>query len=295
VAERREIPVNVQSVPKRKLRRFGWYAATALVVVAAAPIVMSASGGAVPPHEKTPGDDPVTWSAPAAAEALLAVAPSQDNLEFVAFSVPCRFLDTRISGGALAADTSRDLPVLDASLPVGLGPCGVPARAKAVSLSLSTIGGTPTGTGYARLGPGGVAPTATVLQFLAGQGISVTTNSPLSASSQVRLASFLSGSGYVGDLLGYWQQPVQGMITSAGTLSSGTGITQIQKSASFLGDYTITFDRTINPGCSVVVTGDSSGTRAFAYPVSSNQWFIDMRAYNSTAEADGAFSLVAQC
>jgi hypothetical protein len=237
-----------------------------------------------------------TWTAPKEASSgrvSAAAAPAQDNLEFVAFSTGCRVLDTRVAGGAFTANSSRDIGVRDASLPVGLGPCGVPARAKAIQLSISTIGGSPAAAGYARVGPGGVAPTATVLQYVAGQGTSNTTTVPLNASTQFRLFSS-AAAGYVGDVLGYWQAPLWGRVAANGTLTSGSGVTSISKSTAFAGDYYIYFDRTVSPGCAPATMLEDSNTRVLGY-VSSTYLYVDVRNYASAAEQDGSFSFIVQC
>lgn len=277
--------------------RMKWIgAASAGALLAVVALTGSASGG---PSDDKENDQSqvVTWQASdgtRSVDAAVAVAPTQKNLEFVAFSAGCRFLDTRISGGAFAADQFRDLSVLDAGIPAGLGPCGVPARAKAVQLSLSTIGGSPTATGYTRVGPGGVDPTATVLQFLAGQGVSVTTNATLSATGTLRVKSYLAGSGYTGDLLGYWQEPVWGRVSADGVLTAGSGVVSITKSTSFAGDYYIYTDRTLAASCAPAVMLEDSTTRVLGF-VSSTYLYVDVRFYASIAEADGTFNFLIQC
>jgi hypothetical protein len=249
------------------------------------------------------GDDSfvVTWSATDAAAdegageipALTEAAPTGSHLEFVAFSSACRFLDTRIAGGAFAKNESRDLGVLDANIPVGLGPCGVPARAKAVLLSLSAIKGSSTAAGIGKVGPGGGIPSP-ALQFAAGQGSTGTVVVPLNAASQIRVNSGGAAAGYMGDLLGYYQAPVLGRVSADGTLAWGSGVTSITKSGTWAGDYYIYTDRTLSPGCAAAVYVEDSTTRALGY-VSSNYIYVDLRAYNSTAEQDGNFEFAVQC
>lgn len=278
-------------------RRVRWSSVAASLATVVALFAFTGSANGDSTNEKqNDRSQVVTWEAPPPEEstALAAVAPTQKHLEFVAFSIGCRFLDTRIAGGSFAADESRDLGVRDASLPAGLGPCGVPARAKAVQLSLSTIALTPTGIGFARLGPGGVAPTATVLQFVAGQGATVTTSATLDASGRLRLASYSAGAGFVGDLLGYWQEPVWGRVTANGTLSSGSGVLSITKSTAFAGDYYIYIDRTVMPYCVPAIMLESNLVRAFGF-VTTSSIYVDVREYLTNNEADGAFNFILQC
>jgi hypothetical protein len=72
---------------------------------------------------------------------------------------PCRVADTR-TGLPLASGESRSFPVA--------GLCGIPATARAVAVNLTAI--SPTGTGSLTVWPaGGLAPTASALNFAAGQ------------------------------------------------------------------------------------------------------------------------------
>lgn len=281
-----------------RVRSHRWYGASALAILLVVPAVMPADGNASPAEDKAHAPQTITWqpSSPTSKAAVveLVQGPIPTDLQYVGLSQPCRFYDTRVGSTPFAANEQREISVNDTLLPAGLGPCFVPTTAAAVDLSLSTIGGTATGTGFVRIGPGGVAPTATVLQFTKGQGVSVTTTTPISGSF-MRIKSFGAGAGYVADLLGYWQRPMFGVVNGDGTLADGSGITLLTKSVGFLGDYYITFDRQISPGCSVVATATDAGTRLVAQSVNSTQWFFDVRAFNSTAEADGKFSFVVQC
>jgi hypothetical protein len=72
---------------------------------------------------------------------------------------PCRVLDTRSSGGALAAATERVVTVAQA--------CGVSASARAVSVNLTVT--QPTAAGNLALFPTGAAPTTSTINYGAGQ------------------------------------------------------------------------------------------------------------------------------
>jgi hypothetical protein len=73
---------------------------------------------------------------------------------------PCRFIDTRLAGPPLAANTY---------LTVGAaGSCGIPLSARAVALNVTAVA--PTDSGHLRLYPGGTAPPPTsALNFASGQ------------------------------------------------------------------------------------------------------------------------------
>lgn len=269
-----------------------------LMVVVGGTAVTGAEEPLAPEAKVAAGDSSLvlTWSPPDERIASApAAAPSQSSLEFVAFSTPCRFMDTKVAGGAFAANESRDYRLLDADLAPSFGPCGVPDRAKAVLVQLAVYRGTPTATGTARLGPGGVNPAMITLQFEKGKGAAGTVFAALDANSQLRLRSVNAGADYVGYLLGFYQAPVWGQVSSDGILTAGSGVVSITKSASFLGDYTVAFDRPVSPGCAAVATPQSAGVRIFAQPESSNSWFFDARNYATFAEADGSFSFILQC
>jgi hypothetical protein len=284
---------------RRTGRALGLLAAAILAASMISPVI--GTDETVPPGEKDPEnlDGVVTWSGPPSEERdevgiLGAAAPSQFLMHYVALDTGCRILDTRVDGGNFSSGEFRDVPVFDGDLPEGLGPCGVPGHAAAVAISLSTLNTTPTGTGFARVGPGGQAPRATVLQFRKEVGISVTTDVTLDFSGQFRLQSFGAGSGYVVDLLGYWETPVWGRVAADGTLIAGSGVTEVVKSTVFLGDYSVVFDRQISPHCSAAVSMEEDEVRLFSTPGASS-WFFDVRDFDSIDEADGGFSFVINC
>ena len=284
---------------RRAGRSMGMLAAAILAASMISPVV--GTDETVPPGEKDPEslDGLVTWSGPPLQDrtdggVLGAAAPGQFLMHYVALETGCRIYDTRVEGGTFSSGEFRDVSVFDGDLPGGLGPCGVPGHAAAIAISLSTLNTTPTGTGFARVGPGGAAPQATVLQFRQGVGISVTTDVTLDVFGQFRLQSFGAGSGYAVDLLGYWETPVWGRVDADGTLIAGSGVTEIVKSTVFLGDYQVNFDRVISPHCSAAVSMEDFDVRLFSEPGSSS-WFFDVRDFDSVDEADGGFSFVLSC
>ncbi|HEX5760709.1 MAG TPA: hypothetical protein VF121_16090 [Thermoanaerobaculia bacterium] len=119
---------------------------------------------------------------------------------------PCRVLDTREpngpSGGpALTSDVPR-------AFPVG-GECGVPASAVAVAVNLTVTGAT--GPGHLGIySPTGSRPTASAINFAAGQTRANNALLPLSIQSEGRLVvrPFVAEAGEVHlivDVVGYFQ------------------------------------------------------------------------------------------
>ncbi|MGH9368646.1 MAG: hypothetical protein ACRD3M_13335, partial [Thermoanaerobaculia bacterium] len=73
---------------------------------------------------------------------------------------PCRLLDTRVAGPALAAGSDRTF--------VLAGQCGIPAEARAVAVNVTAVG--PTTGGDLKLQPGNTPLTVTsVLNYRAGR------------------------------------------------------------------------------------------------------------------------------
>ena len=206
--------------------------------------VLGASSMNSAAEASTSPDAPATAAAEEAQVASVVAARTASNLQFVAFSVACRFLDTRVAGGAFRRNESRDLGVLDASIPPGLGPCGVPAGAKAVLLSLSALKGTTTAVGSARVGPG-AGPTVVALQFQKGLGSTATTVVPLNGSSEVRITSAAAGAGYVGYLLGYYEDPVWAVQTDVDALKAANNTQDAIISSLLLGTAMVPSGQTI--------------------------------------------------
>lgn len=91
---------------------------------------------------------------------------------------------------------------------------------------------------------------------------------------------------------------IHGAVLSDGTIESGNGVVDVAKSSSFAGDYLVTVDRNIT-GCSVVASMSTLDGRLYVVqpPATgfSDQFFVDVRDFDSFAERDGGFSFIVQC
>jgi hypothetical protein len=133
---------------------------------------------------------------------------------------PCRLLDTRVAGGAMAANTQRNFLVTAANL-AGQGGsatgCGVPTDATAAVVNFTIV--TPAGPGnlraYATATPQPAAPLAATMTFGAVAGLDAlsngtvvplcdraTTTCPSSGDMRIQLSG--SGAHIVADVLGYF-------------------------------------------------------------------------------------------
>lgn len=240
-------------------RRVGLAATIGLGVTAfiGVPAVTAQEDGGGAPSVATQGPGVVTYSAGTDGQRT---APGDSDLEFVALGAGCRIFDTRGASGPLSSGIARNYSVTDAAIASqggASGGCGVPDSAVAVSLSVSTLANTPTGTGFVRIGQGDSTPTATVLQFLRDQGISVTTNVPLSTSQEVRVRVQGASAGMVGDVLGYYERPLHATVDPDGDLVVGSGVERIEAN---LGNtvFTIDFERDISD-CTPSVSATADG------------------------------------
>lgn len=230
-------------------------------------------------------------------------AADGSNVEFIQLGSGCRFFDTRNAGGAFGVSSFRDLSIRDAAIPGQggkAGGCGIPPHATAVDLSLSTTGNSPTNAGFVRVGEGGTAPVATVLQFLKNQGTSVTTTGPVNGNGLMRIQVFGASTHLVGDLLGYWQQAAHITVShdpvGGHNIESFSGASEIELGST--GQYSVTFDREI-VGCTVTTGNTITGTAAKKVVEAqiSGSVAVVVDVYKSTdgTAIDGGFSLAVQC
>ncbi|CAN5580652.1 hypothetical protein BH10ACT1_BH10ACT1_41180 [soil metagenome] len=152
---------------------------------------------------------------------------------------PCRVLDTRGSGGPLAAGATRNVPVSTTS------GCAVPANATGVQASVSAVD--PGGTGYARIWPkGAAAPNATSLNFAAGQSSTNTGGLALGTSASLSLQNFGGPANYVVDIQGYF--------VKFADIPSGVARTEYQAFSPCR-----FYDSRLDEGASPFLPGDSIG------------------------------------
>jgi hypothetical protein len=116
---------------------------------------------------------------------------------------PCRAFDTRQAGGPtggapLVCGVETDLTIVG-------GPCGVPSGAKAVSLNVAVT--QPSAAGNVRVFASGTpAPTASSLNYSAGQTRASNAIGPLSAAGQMAVKCSPSGTAHViVDVNGYFR------------------------------------------------------------------------------------------
>jgi hypothetical protein len=147
-------------------------------------------------------------SAPISTDGLVSASPTAPG-SYVAVP-PARLLDTRLSGGPVAAGASVLLPVA--------GHGGVPASgASAVVLNVTVTA--PTRPGYVTVWPAGIAqPRTSNLNFTAGLTVSNLVMVPLGSGGAVQLVNASTGTAQlVADVSGYY---LAGTPSTAGAFSS---------------------------------------------------------------------------
>lgn len=125
----------------------------------------------------------------------------------------CRIVDTRLVGGPIAADGTRDFAAFTAtdftSQGGAAGDCGIPENASAVIVKVTSV--LPAGNGYLTAYPSGESrPLASSLNYTAHQ---VTSNEAVirlcrpGCAAQFTLYSYAQGDVVV-DVAGYYMEPV---------------------------------------------------------------------------------------
>lgn len=142
---------------------------------------------------------------------------------------PCRLFDTRLSGGALAANTVRGFDVTavsDYSFQGGAATdCGVGLAGSFAAAVINFTVVAPSAAGFITAYPvGGVQPNASTLNYAAGN---VVGNSAIvkldqgAAANEVNVYSF-AGTHLVGDIVGYFAAPQATGLQCTETFVSGT-------------------------------------------------------------------------
>jgi hypothetical protein len=140
---------------------------------------------------------------------------------------PCRIIDTRLGGGAIAAGTTRNFVVSGTGgFPAQggtSGGCGIPlGPATAAVINLVAVG--PAGAGDLRITPFGTAiPVASIINYTSGlnlaNGPAVTICNPATTTcnSDITIQADVSATDLVADVQGYFAAPVRPTLGVCGT------------------------------------------------------------------------------
>jgi hypothetical protein len=147
----------------------------------------------------------------ASAEAVVnSLGDSQADLVYTPVT-PCRIIDTRLAGGAIAAGTTRSFKVTGDTTSQGGANCGIPYGPTTAAV-VNFVAVNPGGAGNLRVTPFGAAmPLASIINFTAGlnlaNGLVVATCNPSSAvcTSDITIQADVSATNLVADVQGYFR------------------------------------------------------------------------------------------
>lgn len=148
---------------------------------------------------------------------------------------PCRIADTRVAGGAIAANGSRSFKAVNAANFTSQGGsatnCGTLGLA-ASAVALNVVAVTPSSAGYATIYPfGSSQPVASSINYTAGAVVNTAIISAIPnplQSSDFTIFTFAQ-SHYVVDIVGYFAPPVATALECTGTFAS-QNVTAAQRS-----------------------------------------------------------------
>jgi hypothetical protein len=154
---------------------------------------------------------------------LNSLGDSQADLVYTPLT-PCRIIDTRLAGGAIAAGTARTFLVTGADYSAQGGSatgCGVPYGPTSAAV-VNFVAVNPTGAGNFSLSPfGSPMPLSSIINFRAGvnlaNGLVVATCNPSTATcdSDITIKANASAADLVADVQGYFQRVTTGGVGTA--------------------------------------------------------------------------------
>jgi hypothetical protein len=140
--------------------------------------------------------------------------PTNPNVDLLFTPVaPCRIIDTRVAGGPIAANATRNFAVSGTTGFAGQGGnaagCGIPEGAPAAVINYVAVG--PAGPGDLRVAAAGTSiPTASILNYsnIAGLNIANGVATPLATGTapHIIIQADVSATDLVADVLGYYNE-----------------------------------------------------------------------------------------
>ncbi|MGI8880065.1 MAG: hypothetical protein ACR2KJ_06025 [Jatrophihabitans sp.] len=208
---------------------------------------------------------------------------------------PCRIVDTRLHGGAIAANATRSFHALgNGSFSAqGGASCGIPRSATAVTGSIIAVGAA--GSGYLKVyGYAKPEPTPSFLNFVQSLTLSASGTIPVSNSTYdftVKVAGHPIQ--VVVQLTGYFIAPMWVEVASNGSYVHGSRTVSLTHLGT--GSYQVNFDRDVS-ACGYVATSYFFGYSMEVEPRSGDATAVYVGAtdYNGTA-VDSYFYLVVTC
>jgi alpha-tubulin suppressor-like RCC1 family protein len=134
-------------------------------------------------------------------------ASGSEPLGYVSLPSGCRAVDTRAAGGPVAGGVSRAFSIRGTGSFVDQGGpangCAVPGGAQAVEVTITAVSPT-VSNGYLRAYPTGSTPTATMLNYVVGRGVTNTGTVPLGDVGDLSITNYAGTIQVVIDVQGYF-------------------------------------------------------------------------------------------
>lgn len=235
-----------------------------------------------------PGNQPQVDAGDAQGPRTIGTKNAVTTREYIPLAAPCRLYDSRKTGGVLASNAVRTIP---------LSACpGIPSTATALDASISTID--PTHQGYLRAWANGASePTQTLLQWGASAN---TAGATITASSSgIKIHSYGGPTHVAVDVAGYYQPGIYADILPASTTefaamySSSSMIAGYSSDLGSPGQIVIATRRDITY-CDIQATAEGPAYTATAVQYSSTQLVVRVRDMNGNA-ARAYASVVVNC
>ena len=258
------------------MNRWTRWATMVTVAITAVAVGMSSASAKAP--DPTPGPPlPPGATAPAPAGRVLdpsVIHPAASDMTFHPIT-PCRIVDTRKGGGALANSATGNFLVRGSgSFAAQGGPaggCGVPASATAIAANVTAV--SPTGAGYLSGYAAGTAEPATnFITFNSGQNITANPILPLAAfgvTPQLSIRSHGASVQVLIDVTGYYAPPIQGLLVADSGVFDGTTRILSETYVS-TGVYRVTVDTDVTYCTPTVTTYYGAGVYASASTFNGN-------------------------
>lgn len=179
---------------------------------------------------------------------------------------PCRLMDTRVAGGALAPGEARKIDVRGAGATFAAqggkaGGCGIPATG-VTSVQVTVTAVSATGTGFLRVFPS-AEPKATFMNYdddynTSGSGpVKICTT--CSANQDLTIRNAGSSTQLVVDVTGYFSSAMTIYVMENGAVISSISNRYGTVTHPSTGIYTVTFDRDISSCAALPAIGHLSG------------------------------------
>lgn len=216
---------------------------------------------------------------------------------------PCRLVDTRSTGGKIAAGATRIFTVAStgpafAAQGGKANGCGIPAGATSIEATFSAIDA---GDGFLRVWPANAAePNATFMNFTPTFNASNTGTVAINKCPSIcfigrdlAVKAFGASTHVVVDVNGYYERKMAAYVFSDGTLfTSNRAVSAVRTG---LGTYEVTFDRNIS-NCIPRASRAAFGGTASAVPRSGNlNGVIVLARTDAGALADSAIYVEVTC